>query len=140
MRYRIKGEFHAAHRLVNYKGNCSKIHGHTWKVEVVVSYNHEFTNGIGIDFKDLKGIVNEVLDLFDHKLLLAAKDPLNSPLLVEYANVYFVTENPTAENLAKEIYDAIKEVCVEELNIEKVILWETDKTAVEYEDIKESIN
>ena len=35
-RLRIESQFDAAHKLVGYKGKCSHLHGHSWKVEVFV--------------------------------------------------------------------------------------------------------
>lgn len=55
-------------------GKCNNLHGHTYKLFITVSAK-ELTNGMIINFVDLKRIVNEeVVERFDHKYLNA--DPL----------------------------------------------------------------
>jgi 6-pyruvoyltetrahydropterin/6-carboxytetrahydropterin synthase len=81
--------FNAAHLLNNYNGNCSEIHGHSWKVEVWIRGEENQKDNLGIlwDFNNLKKIV----DQFDHK-------NLNNIL----------PENPTVENITAFIYKKIK--------------------------------
>ena len=50
----IKTHFAAAHRLVNYQGDCENLHGHNWNVEVTVNARELDAAGLGIDFKILK--------------------------------------------------------------------------------------
>jgi 6-pyruvoyl-tetrahydropterin synthase len=50
----IHTKFAAAHHLINYEGPCENLHGHNWKVEVVVSARQLDKAGMGIDFKVLK--------------------------------------------------------------------------------------
>jgi len=81
--------FDAAHYLPNYEGKCSQMHGHTWVLEVEVS-GSVGSDGMVIDFAELKGIVNrEVIDKLDHTLL----------------NDTF--ENPTAENMLRRIWNTL---------------------------------
>ena len=88
-------EFEAAHRIVDYPGKCDRLHGHNWSVEVTVEGEKLNSLGMLIDFKELKGEVNKVMDLLDHNYL----NELPA----------FQKINPTAENIAKFIYEKMKE-------------------------------
>ena len=59
--------FNAAHKLENYKGKCSRLHGHAYKVSVWVKGDEEKmkSNGILLDFTHIKKITEEL----DHTLL-----------------------------------------------------------------------
>ena len=57
----VKSHFSAAHSLEGYQGDCAHIHGHNWMVEVFVRCQELDEIGIGIDFRDIKQAVKEVL-------------------------------------------------------------------------------
>lgn len=84
MRIGISMEFDAAHHLPMHEGRCSRIHGHTYRVEVVL-HGDPGDDGMIIDFYVLKKIVGRVIDELDHS-------DLNS-----------VLQNPTAEMIASHI-------------------------------------
>ncbi len=86
----VKSHFSAAHCLHGYPGNCSRIHGHNWIVEVFVRCSELNELGIGIDFGDIKSAVREVLAKLDHC-------DLN-----ELA--FFQKANPTSENIARYLH------------------------------------
>jgi len=114
----IESSFSAAHRLLGYPGNCSNIHGHTYRVIMRLSVNHEelefVTNELGImvDFKTMKNFLQNWLNInFDHAILLNSKDHK----LIDFCKqegpktfVFFAC-NPTAENIAKIIFKNIKQ-------------------------------
>lgn len=79
--------FDAAHFLPDYNGKCANLHGHTWKVEAVIS--GEVENDNLIDFGLFKLILNKVVGNLDHSLL-------NDTITV-----------PTAENIAQYIWDGL---------------------------------
>lgn len=79
--------FDAAHFLPDYDGKCSRVHGHTWKVEVKIC--GEVENGNLIDFTLFKEIVDKVISALDHTLL-------NNTIVV-----------PTAENISQFIWDGV---------------------------------
>lgn len=61
--------FNAAHNLVHYKGDCERLHGHTYKLEVTLEGTPD-GDGLIIDFGDIKSIVQEqVLTKLDHHYL-----------------------------------------------------------------------
>jgi len=86
--------FDAAHKLNDYIGKCSNIHGHTWKVEISVEVPIEdirrssLFNGILLDFT----VIKSVEEMFDHKYLNDV-----------------ITVNPTAENLSSIICLMVEE-------------------------------
>lgn len=104
--------FDAAHLLPNYDGRCANLHGHTYKLEVVVS-GSVGKNGMVIDFGDLKKIVNKtVIDKLDH------------------TNLNDMFDNPTAENIVVWIFDSVfKELS----GLVSVKLWEGRHAWVEYD-------
>lgn len=89
----VKAEFEAAHYIDGYKGKCQRLHGHNWVVEAVVSGRELDELGMLVDFKVLKSALNEVLDELDHRYL--------NELPI------FATKNPTAENLARYIFECL---------------------------------
>ncbi|MFK4784647.1 6-carboxytetrahydropterin synthase QueD [Fusobacterium sp. MFO224] len=105
----------AAHFLSGYNGKCSNIHGHRWKV--IVSVKEEELKiegperGMVFDFKDLKDIVKEEVDFFDHSLIVeegTLKENTVRALLDENFRIEFVKFRPTAESFAKYFFDRIE--------------------------------
>lgn len=106
-RLRITKEFtfEGAHALTGYDGKCRHIHGHSYKLfvtltgEIFVEKNHPKT-GMVIDFSILKKIVSEnIIERYDHALLLSSDATLKEELIKEYDNVIIVDFQPTCENL-----------------------------------------
>jgi len=111
MNYRIKLSFDAAHWLPHYKGKCVNLHGHTWHVEFYVKVPTELDkSGIGIDFKELKRVLTDILP--DHMLVNDVVTP------------------PSAENLVQYL---IKQAHRREVSVTKIVLWETDDNGIELE-------
>ena len=108
--------FDAAHNLINYKGKCEALHGHTYRLEVTVCGGpDQLENGLLMDFGDLKDLVNkEVLSKLDHS----------------YLNDHF--EQPSTEIVAMWIFETLKPH-VEELGLAltSVKLFETATSWVE---------
>ena len=109
----------AAHRLRDYKGSCARIHGHNWKIRLEVQSDIIDEIGIVVDFTTLGQYLQQVTGQFDHQLMNEI-----SP---------FDELNPTAENLAKYIYDQVKKLLPSHIKIKKVSVWETDHYVVTYE-------
>jgi len=114
--YTLKLEhgFAAAHKLEHaYSEECNNYtHGHNWKVIVTIQTN-ELKNGMVLDFKKIKEIINKL----DHR-------DLNSILTFE----------PTAENIAKHLYEEITIAAMikERLCLVEVEVFEADKASVKY--------
>lgn len=111
----IFNNFSAAHRLRGYKGKCENIHGHNWKVGVIVSSDKINKIGIVADFREVKKKLENVLSELDHKDLNSLK--------------YFKKVNPTSENLAKLIYEKLKK---KKLPVSSVSVWEADDSRATY--------
>ena len=83
---RVVTDFAAAHSLRGYAGECSRLHGHNWKLEVEVLATALDDLGMGIDFKAIKTAARNAIANFDHQYL-NERPP-------------FHEINPTAENIA----------------------------------------
>ncbi|MCX7654335.1 MAG: 6-carboxytetrahydropterin synthase QueD [Fervidobacterium sp.] len=107
--------FDAAHNLVEYHGKCEKLHGHTYKLQVVVCGERD-KEGMVIDFLELKQIVqNEVLNVLDHS----------------YIND--IIPQPSAENIAEWIWNRLKDrLHTERYKLTEIRLWETPTSFVVY--------
>ncbi|MRS11453.1 MAG: 6-carboxytetrahydropterin synthase QueD [Actinobacteria bacterium] len=107
----IRGHFDAAHQLHGYPGECSGLHGHTWDVEVVVRGSSLDEVGILYDFKTLKEDLAAVLAPLDHCLLNDV-----SP---------FDGINPTAENLARHVFEGLSARVGIRVAVVEVSVWES---------------
>lgn len=115
----VREEFAAAHQLRNYQGDCERLHGHNFKVELTVRAETLDDRGLAMDFKDLKAALRKVLDSLDHTFL-NQQEP-------------FTRENPTSENLARFIYHAVKGMMdVPGVQVHQVTVWESDTAAASY--------
>jgi len=114
----VKGHFDAAHHLYNYPGECRDLHGHTWEVEVTVESSKLNDIEIVYDFKDLKEDLASVLDAYDHKLIndIAPFDKIS----------------PTAESLARVVYEKLEKRIDGTVNIAEVAVWESPIARVGY--------
>jgi 6-pyruvoyltetrahydropterin/6-carboxytetrahydropterin synthase len=113
--------FAAAHNLRNYHGKCEDLHGHNYKVRVVLAGQELDETGLLYDFVHLKGVIREVIGSLDHKYLNEL--------------VPFDTVNPSAENVAKYIYERTSQGLRKSPNgaaISQVTVWETDTSAATY--------
>ena len=115
-------EFDAAHWLNNYEGKCANIHGHTWKVECQIKSQRLNRQGMVIDFGIVKRALDDILAVMDHNI------------------VNFIVDQPTAENIAKYIYDQmyrwLRDYSINKTGIsyflEKIIVYETKDNYFEF--------
>ncbi len=115
----VKAGFSAAHSLRDYEGPCSKVHGHNWVVEVVVSGKDIPPNGMLVDFGQVKQVASEVLSNLDHTYLNEVPP--------------FDTTNPTSENLARWIYEeTAKRVNTDTLRVARVNVREAETSCASY--------
>lgn len=113
----VRSDFSSAHFLRDYEGKCRNLHGHTWQVAVTVSGDKLNAVGVMADFVGMKEHLNSILARLDHACL----NDLD----------FFKTNNPTAENLARFIYQEYKRL-IAPVRIVKVQVWESDKADVVY--------
>ena len=114
-RLRVESHFDAAHRLVGYKGKCSRVHGHRWKVEVFVSGDKLDNMGILVDFEVLKQRLEKMVEKLDHSFLNDSKE----------------IGNPTSENISRYIFKSLKGL-PNSVKLEKVRVWESPDSWCEY--------
>lgn len=65
----VQAHFSAAHFLAGYPGDCERLHGHNWVVEVYVLCRSLDGLGLGMDFRAIKQALKEVLEDLDHRNL-----------------------------------------------------------------------
>lgn len=120
--------FDAAHQLVGHHGKCANLHGHTYKLEVVVkgpvvNEAGASSEGFVIDFQDLKKIVNErIVDQWDHSFLAMGNEAVLETLDRSNSKVTLLGFRTTAENLSAYICYELKQAG---LSVYSVKLWET---------------
>ena len=118
------------HRLLNYKGKCRHPHGHNGVIEITMKSKKLNKLGMVMDFEDIKKTVQKWGDNeLDHKMLLNKKDPLVKILRGIGEPVVVMDANPTAESIARLIYDYAKK---RRLPVLSVRLWETANSYAEY--------
>ncbi len=121
-----------AHRLLGYPGKCAQLHGHNSIVRVEFSGSELNELGILIDFDEIRKQVNAFLDEeLDHKTILWEKDPLVSVLQKAGEKVYCMKAQPSAENMARLIFEVMKE---KKMPVCSVKVWETPTSCAEYEE------
>ncbi len=115
---KVKSHFDAAHYIRDYKGKCSREHGHRWVVEVALEGKDLDSRNILVDFKDVKKALEGLLEHYlDHYQL---NDSLNEP-------------NLTAEFLAKWLYDTlIERPTLWDLRLAGVTIWESPECSIAY--------
>ncbi len=112
------------HRLINYPGKCRHLHGHNARAVITLESETLDERGMVEDFTDLKQLVWGWLDReIDHTLLLHRDDPILPLLETAGERVKVVENNPTAECIARMIFDY---VAAEGYPVTEVTVWETD--------------
>lgn len=114
----IETHFAASHQLHGYDGPCKALHGHTWKVRVEIRTDRTDDIGISFDFKELKNATESVLSRLDHRHINDTPP--------------FDTLNPTAENLARYIYQEVGAQLTASVAMHRVTVWESASAAVSY--------
>jgi 6-pyruvoyltetrahydropterin/6-carboxytetrahydropterin synthase len=111
---KVMRDFAAAHRVEDYPGNCERLHGHNWKVEVIVSMEELDGLGMVIDFRKLKELTDRALEPLDHNYLNETPP--------------FDEVNPTAENIARYLFDVISR----DAKVSRVNVFETETSMASY--------
>ena len=116
-------EFCYGHRLLNYPGKCRHLHGHNGKAIVTLESAGLDDRGMVLDFGDIKAVLAGWIDEhLDHRMILRRDDPAVPALEALDEPLYLIDCNPTAENIAKLIFER----CVAAgFPVVEVRLWET---------------
>jgi 6-pyruvoyltetrahydropterin/6-carboxytetrahydropterin synthase len=114
----IESRFSAAHAINGYKGECKQLHGHDWKIQIEVAADRLNEIGMAIDFHQLQDITQDILKQFDHQYINELPQ--------------FKDLNPTAENLAKYIYEQVEMKLPDGVQMDQISIWEGEKYCVRY--------
>ncbi|MBW1983024.1 MAG: 6-carboxytetrahydropterin synthase QueD [Deltaproteobacteria bacterium] len=116
---KIVTDFSAAHNLRNFRGKCEALHGHNWKVEVVVRGDSLDQSGVVLDFAEVKQATREVLAEIDHKYLNELP--------------FFTSQNPSSENIARYIFERLCEkIGGQGVTVSRVSAWESADACATY--------
>lgn len=136
MLYTISKEFQfsASHQLIGLPNDhpCSRLHGHNYTVIVELSDSCLDNTGFVEDYGTLKDVKELIDSEFDHHHLNAILNPHHQTISLNTLHVPQGTSylNPTAENIARVLYNTIKRL---HPKLTAVIVKETPKTAARYE-------
>src|SRR5262249_55275950 len=118
----VEDSFAAGHYLRNYRGKCENPHGHNYKVRVTLAGKELDKAGLLLDFKDLREVMRQVIERLDHQMLNDIEP--------------FKDLNPSAENLAKYLYDqtnsSLRQIANGRVHVKDVTVFETDTTTAKY--------
>jgi 6-pyruvoyltetrahydropterin/6-carboxytetrahydropterin synthase len=130
--YCVSREIHFCygHRLLNYDGKCRHLHGHNGKAVITLAADRLDALGMVMDFSRIKRVVSTWIDeTLDHRMLLHRDDPVLPFLRQQGEPVHVLDVNPTAENIARLIYDF---AAGQGFPVVEVRLWETDSCYATY--------
>lgn len=135
---KVEHSFDSAHFLANYEGKCGNIHGHRWRVEIEIQSEGLAQggqlDGMIVDFGDLKRAVKEVIDEYDHALIIernTMREATLGCLLEDGFHIIEVDFRPTAENFAAFFFKRIKDIGY---NIRRATVYETPTNCATYEE------
>jgi 6-pyruvoyltetrahydropterin/6-carboxytetrahydropterin synthase len=116
----VEQSFAAGHALRNYKGKCENVHGHNFKVRVVIEGEKLDETGLLVDFLDVKAAMQAIIARLDHVFLNDVAP--------------FDVKNPSAENIAEYFYLELTRTLKASVpvRIREVSVWETDIQSATY--------
>jgi 6-pyruvoyltetrahydropterin/6-carboxytetrahydropterin synthase len=112
----VEAQFDSAHCLRGYEGPCENLHGHTYRVMIAYQGSELDHLGTLVDFKRLKKELGEVVASLDHQYLNDLPQ--------------FREQNPTAENLARFVFEEMRKRLGG--GIKRSTVWETPTSAASY--------
>lgn len=123
-------DFCYGHRLLNYEGKCKYLHGHNGRVEIELEGEKLDDRGMVTDFGDIKRVMKKWIDdNLDHRMILCERDPAIGFLKNSGEPFYTIAENPTAENIAKLIFEQTRK---QGFPVVRVVIWETPDSFAVY--------
>jgi 6-pyruvoyltetrahydropterin/6-carboxytetrahydropterin synthase len=136
--FKIKKTFSVStgHRLSKHKGLCQNIHGHNLKIIVTLKAEKLDNNDMVMDFHTLSELMKPLIDSLDHSFLVNSKDDISIRHIVEnrLKSFVFIDCDPTAEMLAKKVYDYLVELLAKQkrVQVDKVEIYENDGAVASY--------
>ena len=123
-------DFCYGHRLLNYPGKCRHLHGHNGRVVITLEASGLDDRGMVLDFSEIKRVVSRWIDEnLDHRMILNRTDPAVPVLEGLGEPMYLIDVNPTAENIARLIFDVARG---QGFPVVDVRLWETPHCCARY--------
>jgi 6-pyruvoyltetrahydropterin/6-carboxytetrahydropterin synthase len=137
--------------LSKHPERCRYPHGHSRRIEVVVTSEELDENDMVLDFKALKLAVQDHIERYDHAMAVNSNDPLLPDILRVHPESAIVFDgiDPTTEAMAKDLFDHVAEVLeagfssstpggaeyvirAGAVRLERVRVWETPSSWAEY--------
>ena len=116
---KVARRFAAAHQLRNFRGKCEELHGHNWRIEVILTGEELNNAGLLIDFREVKEATDGILEELDHSFLNELPQ--------------FKDQNPSSENIAAYIFEKLSSrLNNNQIKVTKVIAWESDFACASY--------
>jgi 6-pyruvoyltetrahydropterin/6-carboxytetrahydropterin synthase len=123
-------DFCYGHRLLNYAGKCRHLHGHNGHAMILFEASALDAHGMVLDFSEIKRVVSHWIDEnLDHRMILDRADPAVRALEDMGEPTYLMDVSPTAENIAKLIFEAASK---QGFPVVEVRLWETPNCCAVY--------
>jgi 6-pyruvoyltetrahydropterin/6-carboxytetrahydropterin synthase len=123
-------DFCYGHRLLNYDGKCRYLHGHNGRAVIVLEAQELDRRGMVLDFSEIKQVVSQWIDeTLDHRMILCRHDPAVQVLQKLGEPLHLIDENPTAENIAKLIFQFTAQ---RGFPVVETHLWETPRCYATY--------
>lgn len=117
---KVETDFAAAHRLTMVGKKCENLHGHNWKIEVVVSGAELDESGVLVDFGIIKTHVREIMSTLDHKYL-------------NELDFFSDAVPPSSENIARYIATALQgRIDRPGIKVDRVTAWESKDACATY--------
>jgi 6-pyruvoyltetrahydropterin/6-carboxytetrahydropterin synthase len=122
------------HRLPFHEGKCKNLHGHSYKCMIELSGKPD-SNGIVLDYYDVKKIVEPVFEEMDHSFMVWKGDKELIDVLIKLNSRMVVVDfQTTAENICLYLLDKIKSSGLpSNVTTLKVRVLETENTYAEEE-------
>lgn len=115
---------------MNHPGKCRHLHGHSARVSITLEAETLNEQGMVCDFSDIKQFAGRwINDTLDHNMLLHKDDPVLPMLQEAGERVMVVNEHPTAEFLARLIFEHVADGG---FPVTQVSVWETDSANASY--------
>ena len=112
-------QFAAAHQLREFRGKCERLHGHNWRIEVILTGEKLNNAGLLIDFKEVREATDGILEKLDHSFLNELP--------------HFRDQNPSSENIAAYIFESLSSrLNNNQIKVAKVTAWESDFASASY--------
>ncbi|HJD55866.1 MAG TPA: 6-pyruvoyl tetrahydropterin synthase family protein [Rickettsia endosymbiont of Pyrocoelia pectoralis] len=129
-------EFDAGHRIIGHQNKCQFLHGHRYVLEVTIASNNTDELGMVVDFGLIKDLAKNWIDKnFDHSLILHQDDKEIGQQIENYTKqkIYYLQNNPTAENIALHLKNEIfpKLFINQNFSVSSLKLFETPNCFVE---------